>query len=240
MSTSTTPAILPKPKSRCRWYWIGGFVLLAFMTPFLVSLIAGWRGERRMQALYAEIETDDPDWRWHALCAKIQPWPGDANSAEQIAKVHALLASKSFNLPPNWYNAPNQTALAYRNSQLNQEQAQTLRNAFGILDPTALAEARKLKDMPNGRFAFPAAENPFTMRMDHVPFVLLLFAPPRLPGNTLSATMFSRPAAGSSEDTWAARVGTCKIAKKVYRHLPAASLRQKFHREIRPASQSVS
>ena len=56
MTTTPTLTILPKPRSRRRRYWIGGFVLLVILTPFLVSFIAGWWSERRLQALYAEID----------------------------------------------------------------------------------------------------------------------------------------------------------------------------------------
>jgi competence protein ComGC len=167
MQPSTIPVPAP-PKSRRRWYWLGGFVLLVFLTPVLVSTIAGWWGERQMQALYAEIDAEDPDWRWPDLIAKIQPRPGEPNSAEQIAKVRALLVSKAFSLPPTWDGAANQTLLNYRNSHLNQEQTQMLRTALGALDPTTLAEARKLKDMPNGRFPIQPVENPFTMTMDYI------------------------------------------------------------------------
>jgi competence protein ComGC len=168
MTMSTTPAVLSKPRSRRRWYWIGGFVLLVILTPFLVSLIAGWWSERRMQALYAEIDAEDPDWRWPDLIAKIQPRPGEPNSAEQVAKVRALLVSKAFMLPPKWDGEANQKVLHYRNSHLNAEQTQLLRTALGALDSTTVAEARKLKDLPNGRFPIQAVENPFTMTMDYI------------------------------------------------------------------------
>lgn len=165
---SLSPSVSAPPRSRRRWYWIGGFVLLVFLTPVLFSLVAGWWSERQMQALYAEIDADDPDWRWPDLCAKLQPRPGEPNSAEQIAKVRALLVSKAFLLPPKWDGDLNQRGLSYRNSHLSQEQIGLLRTAFAALEPTTLAEARKLKDMPNGRFAFEAVENPFTMTMDYI------------------------------------------------------------------------
>jgi competence protein ComGC len=171
MTMSTTPVVLAKPRSRRRWYWIGGFVLLVFLTPVLFSLVAGWWSDRQMQALYAEIDAEDPDWRWPDLIASVQPRPGEPNSAEQIANVRALLVSKAFMLPPTWDGKANQKILNYRNSHLNAEQIGMLRSAFGALDPTTLAEARKLKDMPNGRFPIKAVENPITMSMDYIQHV---------------------------------------------------------------------
>jgi hypothetical protein len=166
MSTSTMPTVLPKPKSRRRWPWIGGFVLLVLLTPVLVSTIAGWWSERRMQALYAEIDVEDPDWRWPDLCAKLQPRPGEPNSAEQIAKVHALQAAKPLTLPPSWDGEVNTKVLLCPNAHLNVEQTQMLRVALGKLDPATLPEARKLKDMPNGRFALEVVENPYFAKID--------------------------------------------------------------------------
>ena len=167
---STVPTALPKPKSRRRrWFWIiGGFVLLVVLTPVLVSVIAGWWGERQMQALYAEIDAEDPNWRWPDLCASLQPRPGEPNSTDQIVKLRALLAIWAFTLPPNWDGEATQKILQYRNAQLNAEQTTTLRTAFAALDPTTLAEARKLKDMPAGRYPLKVVNNPYFTPNDEV------------------------------------------------------------------------
>jgi competence protein ComGC len=164
---STTLAVLPKPRSRRRWYWIGGFVLLVILTPFLVSFIAGWWSERRLQALYAEIDAADPDWRWPDLCARLQPRPGEPNSAAQIEKIHALHRKSPLLEPPAFDSEANTKILNCRNSHLNVELTQMLRTALDKLDPAVLLEARKLKDMPNGRFAIEPVENPSAATIGH-------------------------------------------------------------------------
>ena len=165
---STSAPLPARPKSRRRWYILGGFVLLLFATPVIVYFVAGWWSDRQMEAIYAEIDADDPHWKWADLAAEMQPRPGEENSADQVAKVRGLLRIKALSFTPAWDGDANQKSLTYRNSRLNGEQIQMLRSALGGLQTDALIEVRKLKDMPDGRFGIDTAGNPFFVKMDHI------------------------------------------------------------------------
>src|ERR1019366_891516 len=148
---STSAPLPARPKSRRRWYILGGFVLLLFATPVIVYFVAGWWSDRQMEAIYAEIDADDPHWKWADLAAEMQPRPGEENSADQVAKVRGLLRIKALSFTPAWDGDATKKSLTYRNSRLNGEQIQMLRSALGGLQTDALIEVRKLKDMPDGR-----------------------------------------------------------------------------------------
>jgi hypothetical protein len=157
MQTTTTPPATATPrKSRRRWYVLG-FLLLVAATPVAWYVIAGWLAEREMATLLAEIDAEDPGWQWPDLAGKLEPIPADANSATQIAKVNALARTPVvFNPGPKWDDAK-----LIQNARLTDDQANALQTTFGRCDPTLRDEARKLKDMPRGRFSIPADGNPF-------------------------------------------------------------------------------
>ena len=148
MQTSTSP--LPaRPKSRRRWYILGGFVLLLFATPFAYQFIAGWLIERELQAIYREIEADDPHWRWADLVAQSEPIPDERNAALQVLKVYGLLNMNTLWPGPKWRDLP------VGNTCLSADQVLLLRTALNAQRPEALVEARRLKDMPEGRYIVP-------------------------------------------------------------------------------------
>jgi hypothetical protein len=161
---TSPPQATAKPrKSRRAWYVVG-FLLLLVMVPVAWYFISGWLGDRDMEALYAELDAEDPDWRWPDLVGKLQPVPGEENSVEQILKV-STLATKgtAFNAGPKW----DQLHLVV-NARLAHETAEAGRSAFGRSAPNLRDEARKLKDMPSGRFAIPIEGNIFTMDLNDI------------------------------------------------------------------------
>src|SRR5207249_4741978 len=141
------------------------------LTPVAFYFIAGWWAERRLQELYAEIDADDPNWRWHDLVAELEPPPDDENAAMQILKVQGLLKVTPFDPAGTW---PPRTAtekdFSVRNVRLAPELAKTLRTPFEKVDPVCLSETRKLKDLPNGRFPIDkGGDNPFfEMKLDWI------------------------------------------------------------------------
>ena len=150
MSTASPPNPGPR-KSRRRWYLIGGFLFLLVAMPVGSWLLAGWLRERELQAIYRELDAEDPNWRWFDLIARMPaPPPDDRNGAMQVLKVRQLLNRTPLLLPAEKQNSP-----AFK--------AQEVRNAFGKLSAAVLDKRhlRKLKDMPEGRFAVKAVENPF-------------------------------------------------------------------------------
>jgi len=160
----TIPAPPTPRRSRKRWFYIGGFVLLLLLAPLGLYHALNWWNDREMAALYQELDAEDPNWRWPDILAEIQPPQGDSNSAVQIVKVAALLKTTPFDTGPGWKREG-----APRNARLSREDAKTLQKAFAKLDPQTVPEARKLKDLPTGGFAIKdASKSFFLINLDEV------------------------------------------------------------------------
>ena len=79
-ATSPAPTATPTPrKSRKVWYILGGFALLLVATPVCFYFVSGWWTNRQLEEIYAEIDAEDPNWRWPDLLAEMKPPPEDEN-----------------------------------------------------------------------------------------------------------------------------------------------------------------
>ncbi|MSQ96969.1 MAG: hypothetical protein EXR98_20780 [Gemmataceae bacterium] len=186
---TTTPPAPARPKRRWRWKLLGGVVLVILVTPVAFYFITGWWAERKLQELYAEIDAADPNWRWPDLIAELEPPPDEENSATQILKVQELLKKTPFDAAGTWPGTA-ETALLVRNARMSPERAKTLRALLDKVDPVCLSEARKLKDLPNGRFSIEKGiDNPFAMTIEWIQDTRRVF-------NVLQADSLSRTQAG--------------------------------------------
>jgi type II secretory pathway pseudopilin PulG len=105
------------------------------------------RAERRLQAAIAKADLLDPGWRLEEIEAKRQVIPDAENSAL------CVLAAKRL-MPASWNGSTvdDIPANLERERQLNEQQIAFLRSEMKQI-PSALAEARKLADLPHGRYA---------------------------------------------------------------------------------------
>lgn len=155
-TTATAVAKAASPgKSRRRWY-IVGLLLPLFASPVAFYFYAGWRAEREMQEMEAEFDADDPGWRWADILPGMEPISDEENSVRQIMKVHTVSRGRMFNPGPKWDSAE-----LIPNTRLTAEQAEAVEAAFSRCDSSLRGEARKLKEMPRGRFKIPADGNLF-------------------------------------------------------------------------------
>jgi len=146
---SAPPQANSRPRRR-RWpKYVLGFlglplVLLACGYGFLY-----WSASRETASAVAETDRLDPRWRLADIDADREVLRDEDNSALQVSKVVAMAARNS----RTWHN---DFAVQFDKLeppyQLNELQLEMLREAQEELQE-ALAEARKLKDMPKGRFA---------------------------------------------------------------------------------------
>jgi hypothetical protein len=150
------PPIVPA-RGRSRWrkrLTILGLVLLA-----LGLFVAGYSylsiraGHQQLADAVAEADRLDPGWRLEDIDSKRRVVAPEANAANQVVAVRKVLPSswmKDLELdnPPNAPEPP---------VQLRAADAASLQDELGQVQP-ALAEARKLKDLPHGRF--PLAYSP--------------------------------------------------------------------------------
>jgi hypothetical protein len=170
MDTAAPSAMPASRRSWRRWLLVGGFVLLLAATPFIFSRIGRWQADREMAALHAEIDADDPNWRWPDLLADLpEPPPDQENAALELIKVADLVKKKPVR-PPTVFLARSAPAANIRPSA---DKVKALRKGLANFQPEPLGAARKLKDMPRGQLRIEAVENPLEAKL---PDSLLLMA----------------------------------------------------------------
>lgn len=149
------------PPSRLRWrkrIFIGLLVLAPIGSILGIYFRFSMIADRELQEAIAEADRLDPGWRLHELEAKRKVIPDAENSALTVLAAKRLI-------PPSWpawdhLTPPVQKEqLALQRSftelepqrQLDEGQIIALRVELQKAAP-ALAEARKLADLPNGRY----------------------------------------------------------------------------------------
>jgi hypothetical protein len=129
-----------------------GLLLLALLT------LLGWWVYRvfiddwRLQAAIAESDRLDPGWRFQELEAAREPVPDAENGALQVLAAAALLFKAA--LPPPPAQGPGLEQVVAELPPEVRLNADLLRQVRAHLDPAgaALASARRLADMPRGRY----------------------------------------------------------------------------------------
>jgi hypothetical protein len=147
---------------RQRLYEAGAaLVLLAVIALGVVGQC--WHTTRQDVAdAVAEADRLDPDWRFEELEAQRQLPPPEQNSAIQVLKVKSLLPRGWPHPPPGprgadhpdramWRNDPPPGKLDEPTRQIGPQHVRMLREALERAGPS-LTEARKLADMPEGRY----------------------------------------------------------------------------------------
>ena len=205
MSIAPLPTPVP-PKSRRPLWLVGGFALLLALTPVAFYFVSAWLSQRKLDALYAELDADDPNWRYANLAAGLpEPPPDEQNAAVQLLRVRDRLAKTAF--PVGGRNAPLLPRL--RNARLPAEDAKTRRELLAKAPQSVLAEARKLKDLPEGSFRFEAVENPFDRTKPPDADIRLLTAMHLLEYDALLRTARRRIRRGSRVVPGAPTYGSC-------------------------------
>lgn len=148
--------------------WFLGIILLVLLVAAGVWFYGSFTDRRNLAAVIAEVDRADPGWRWDEIEAARQRVADEQNSATQVLKAHALMPR---NWPSPWgvecfsnfYNDVQQ----YPAAQLDPEITGTLRSELAAV-PQALAEARRVVEFGDGRFAMRIAQNPFRTLLPHV------------------------------------------------------------------------
>jgi hypothetical protein len=159
MTDAPTPPQPSRPRRRLRrTLWVLLPVLLVVGGWLYLVLDAGWR----LQSAVAEADRLDPEWRLAQLEVK-QPVPPDKdNSALQVLVARKLI-------PSGW--GPTEFWQLFQDlppqPQLNDQQLSALRAELAKATK-AVGEARKLADMPNGRYTIEWAPDFYTTRFDQL------------------------------------------------------------------------
>lgn len=119
-----------------------------------------------LEAAIAETDRLDPDWRLEEIEAKRKILPDEANGALQVLKAYAAL-------PKGWTSSKLSSAAAPArdpNAPLTTKQLRTLRAELGAVS-VALAEARRIADLPEGRFPITYSRIPTATLLPHIQMV---------------------------------------------------------------------
>jgi hypothetical protein len=147
--TSSPPAT--KPVRRRRWLrYTLAIVTVAAAAAGLVYVYVSWSFESEMRTAIAETEALDPRWRLEHIEEDRKTYRDEENAALQTIVVAKLIGRGRNAIP----NHPNYDDLFHNyppERQLNAVQMNVIGEAFDRIEEARL-EARKLKDMPGGRF----------------------------------------------------------------------------------------
>jgi hypothetical protein len=153
----------PTPSRPRRWLRRSLWVLL----PVLL-VVGGWLylvtdATWRLQSATAEADRLDPEWRLAQLEAKQPVLPDKDNSALRVLVARKLI-------PTGWGGTIGFWELFQDlppQPRLNDQQLSALRGELAKA-AKAVKEARKLADMPNGRYPIEWAPDFLTTRLDHL------------------------------------------------------------------------
>jgi hypothetical protein len=142
------PAIPKKRDARRRWLFVTMLMLLPVLVLAGLYFLLGHLADVELQDAQAEADRLDPGWRLDELMQKRHEYADDDNSAVQVVRIQNLV-------PRGWaaqkeFNDLHLTDLP-KPHQLDGTQLQALRQEMAKA-LTAVVEARKLADMPHGRF----------------------------------------------------------------------------------------
>ncbi len=151
METLPAAPSTPVPaKPRRRRWWRGALLLiaLAILVPLLLLGLTVLRTRQAWAEAEAEAILDMPRWRLMDLEADRPTIPDKGNSALHIIAVRRQAPGVFVDIAPNYEKIFKKLPTT---AQLNKQQSELIRGQLAkIAKP--LEQARKLKDMPRGRF----------------------------------------------------------------------------------------
>jgi hypothetical protein len=157
-----TPAPAKKRGSRRRWLLIAGVVALPVLALAAIHFYIDHLADLNLQEALAEADRLDPNWRLDDLEASRADYPDEENSALQVLTIRRLT-------PGGWASKEEfyrHFADLPKQHQLDAAALEALREEMAKAT-AAVAEARKLADMPHGHFSTQDPSNWFS-----TPFVV--------------------------------------------------------------------
>jgi len=133
--------------------------LVIFVPLLTCAYYAYTTGNTRAEA-EAEAAKDDPNWKLVDIESNRKKMPDQENSALHIMATNSSAGGLAVGGVGNYDQI---FAKLRPTAQLNTQQVQFIRGQLAK-NPKALAEARKLKDMPYGRFRSPTSDDFVTHR----------------------------------------------------------------------------
>src|SRR5262249_8258416 len=139
-----------KPGPRRRWLLVAGLAALPVLALVAIHFYIDHLAELNLQEALAEADRLDPGWRLDDLEASRDAYPDEENSALRVQPVLRLI-------PGSWASKEEFYHLFAdlpKQHQLDAAAVAALREEMAKVT-AAVGEARKLADMPHGRFPNP-------------------------------------------------------------------------------------
>lgn len=138
----------PRRKRRWPFRLATGFFVLAVLA-FAIAAFVSFLADSDLTGIYAKLDRDDPNWRLEDLEAHRKDIQAELNSALHVTKVSRDVGGRFVSASSQVYwklfeDLPPQARLNLQQKKYLNDQLQPLQKA--------LAETRKLKDMPEGRY----------------------------------------------------------------------------------------
>jgi len=173
-----------------------------------LTLLLAWYGflldasERDLQEAMAEADRLDRNWRLEEIEANRLIIPDDQNSALQVLKVRGLL-------PKVWDSTEADRHLENLapELQLRPQEIAAVRDALAKVQP-ALAEARRLSDMPHGRFPITWSRDGWSTLIPHMQEA-------RTPANLLALDVLLRAQEKDADGALASCCGTLNAGRSL-------------------------
>jgi hypothetical protein len=163
MNAIAAPAAAPRKTGRRRLRWLLVFLFIFIGLPAGYYFYARWSLERELAEVIAETDRLDPRWRLEDIEADRKTYRDEENAALQVMKAVGLIG---WNSPTGHRDYAKLFDALPQQAQLNSQQVEFIQKAFDNI-PEGLAEARKLMDMPGGRFPIKYAPDWFLTSMEH-------------------------------------------------------------------------
>lgn len=158
MNPTTAPTPATALPHRRRWpRYLIGIVLVFVGIPTVLYQAFKWHSTNDVESIIAELDRTDPNWRLDDLEAARESLTPEENSALLVIKIVGM-GGQGRSGRPEFYEQFNDLEPQH---ELNAVQVELLQDAYAQLQD-ALVEARKLKDMPKGRFPIRYSADFFT------------------------------------------------------------------------------
>lgn len=155
-SPSSPATALPRRRRRWPRYLLG--TLLVFVgVPTLFYQGLKWHSANDAESIIAEMDRTDPNWRLDDLEAERETLTPEENSALFVTKIVGMGGQGRTGRREFYEQFDNLES----QHELNAVQVELLQDAYAKMQD-ALVEARKLKDMPKGRFPIRYSEDFFS------------------------------------------------------------------------------
>jgi hypothetical protein len=156
------------PSKRRHWFILIGIIVLILLCVPVGYWIYFTRAERDLRQAVSEAERLDPGWRFDEMEAAREVVPDNENAALQVLAARKMIPKPIQRLTAfPWQDIIERIEDLSPEIRLDDKREQEIREETAK-HPAPLAAARRIAQMPRGRYPVGWAENILTTRMPHI------------------------------------------------------------------------